>query len=135
MRTSFHHQSEAQHPKSSAIHKYAGRLPHLWVINGQVRAGPSGLFCVRRLPATVVNFHFSAVSNLKSAVMAKTELKIDAANLALRAAAIVGVIRADRVCSPHDRPIQATSDSWSASISASALLDFAVRLSELIDRI
>jgi hypothetical protein len=30
MRTSFHHQSEAQHPKSSAIHKYAGRLPHLW---------------------------------------------------------------------------------------------------------
>ena len=27
--TSFHHQSEAQHPKSSAIHKYAGRLPHL----------------------------------------------------------------------------------------------------------
>jgi hypothetical protein len=31
MRTSFHHQPEAQHPKSSAIHKYAGRLPHLWV--------------------------------------------------------------------------------------------------------
>ena len=29
MRTSFHHQPEAQHPKSSAIHKYAGRLPHL----------------------------------------------------------------------------------------------------------
>ncbi|HKD75112.1 MAG TPA: hypothetical protein VKB76_06430, partial [Ktedonobacterales bacterium] len=23
------HQPEAQHPKSSAIHKYAGRLPHL----------------------------------------------------------------------------------------------------------
>ena len=34
MRTSFHHQPEAQHPKSSAIHKYAGRLPHLWVISG-----------------------------------------------------------------------------------------------------
>ena len=33
MRTSFHHQSEAQHPKSSAIHKYAGRLPHLWVMS------------------------------------------------------------------------------------------------------
>jgi hypothetical protein len=31
MRTSFHHQPEAQHPKSSAIHNYAGRLPHLWV--------------------------------------------------------------------------------------------------------
>jgi hypothetical protein len=29
--TSFHHQPEAQHPKSSAIHKNAGRLPHLWV--------------------------------------------------------------------------------------------------------
>ena len=33
MRTSFHHQPEAQHPKSSAIHKYAGRLPHLWVMS------------------------------------------------------------------------------------------------------
>ncbi len=30
MRTSFHHQPEAQHPNSSAIHKLAGRLPHLW---------------------------------------------------------------------------------------------------------
>jgi hypothetical protein len=30
MRTSFHHQPEAQHPKSSAIHKLPGRLPHLW---------------------------------------------------------------------------------------------------------
>jgi hypothetical protein len=30
-RTSFHHQPEAQHPKSSAIHKNAGRLSHLWV--------------------------------------------------------------------------------------------------------
>jgi 3-keto-disaccharide hydrolase len=29
-RTSFHHQPEAQHPKSSAIHKDAGRLPHLF---------------------------------------------------------------------------------------------------------
>jgi hypothetical protein len=28
-RTSFHHQPEAQHPKSSAIHKLVGRLPHL----------------------------------------------------------------------------------------------------------
>ena len=31
--TPFHHQSEAQHPKSSAIHKYAGRLPHLMEID------------------------------------------------------------------------------------------------------
>jgi hypothetical protein len=32
MRTSFNHQPEAQHPKSPspAIHKPAGRLPHLW---------------------------------------------------------------------------------------------------------
>jgi hypothetical protein len=29
MRTSFHHQPEAQHPISSAIHKLEGRLPHL----------------------------------------------------------------------------------------------------------
>src|SRR6201988_4536246 len=27
--TPFHHQPEAQHPKSSAIHKLPGRLPHL----------------------------------------------------------------------------------------------------------
>jgi hypothetical protein len=27
--TPFHHQPEAQHLKSSAIHKNAGRLPHL----------------------------------------------------------------------------------------------------------
>src|SRR5215831_8856187 len=30
LRTSFHHQPEAQHPISSAIHKLVGRLPHLW---------------------------------------------------------------------------------------------------------
>jgi hypothetical protein len=30
MRTSFHHQPEAQHPKSPAIETPAGRLPHLW---------------------------------------------------------------------------------------------------------
>jgi hypothetical protein len=33
MRTSFHHQPEAQHPKSPAIETPAGRLPHLWVDN------------------------------------------------------------------------------------------------------
>src|SRR5450756_1982275 len=31
MRTSFHHQPEAQHPKSPAIYTPAGRLPHLFV--------------------------------------------------------------------------------------------------------
>ena len=45
-----------------------------------------------RVAATVVNFHFSAVGNLRVRVMAKIELKTDAANLALRAAAIVGVM-------------------------------------------
>ena len=34
MRTSFHHQPEAQHPKSLAIHKLAGRLPHLSAESG-----------------------------------------------------------------------------------------------------
>jgi hypothetical protein len=29
MRTSFHHQPEAQHPKSPAIETPPGRLPHL----------------------------------------------------------------------------------------------------------
>jgi hypothetical protein len=33
----FHHQPEAQHPKSSAIHKIAGRLPHLSAINDEKR--------------------------------------------------------------------------------------------------
>jgi hypothetical protein len=31
MRTSFHHQPEAQHPKSPAIYTPAGRLRHLLV--------------------------------------------------------------------------------------------------------
>jgi len=30
MRTSFHHQPEAQHPNFSAIRKLAGRLPIFW---------------------------------------------------------------------------------------------------------
>src|SRR5450631_4472494 len=32
MRTSFHHQPEAQHPKSPAIETPAGRLPHLYLL-------------------------------------------------------------------------------------------------------
>jgi len=35
MRTSFHHQPEAQHPKSPAIYTPAGRLPHLLALSGQ----------------------------------------------------------------------------------------------------
>ena len=37
MRTSFHHQPEAQHPKSPAIETPAGRLPHLLSESGQTR--------------------------------------------------------------------------------------------------
>src|SRR5271154_4799222 len=37
-RTSLNHQPEAQHPKSSAIHKLAGRLPHLSGRSGHPRS-------------------------------------------------------------------------------------------------
>jgi hypothetical protein len=46
-RTSFHHQPEAQHPKSSAIHKIAGRLPHLWVASS---AASKCIFLPRKIP-------------------------------------------------------------------------------------
>src|SRR3974390_1188356 len=36
--TSFHHQPEAQHPISSAIHKNAGRLPHLLAVRAHALA-------------------------------------------------------------------------------------------------
>ena len=39
MVTSFHHQPEAQHPKSAAIHKYVGRLPHLSAMCGRLHVG------------------------------------------------------------------------------------------------
>jgi hypothetical protein len=35
MRTSFHHQPEAQHPHSPAINTPAGRLPHLLTVNSK----------------------------------------------------------------------------------------------------
>jgi hypothetical protein len=34
MRTSFHHQPEAQHPKSSAIHKLPADYPIFWGKSG-----------------------------------------------------------------------------------------------------
>jgi hypothetical protein len=40
MQTSFHHQPEAQHPKSPAIQTPVGRLPHLWSASGQTNAVP-----------------------------------------------------------------------------------------------
>src|SRR5215472_2465135 len=39
LRTSFHHQPEAQHLKSSAIHNNAGRLPHLLTQSGHAAPG------------------------------------------------------------------------------------------------
>jgi hypothetical protein len=42
MRISFHHQPEAQHPKSPAIYTPAGRLPHLWVCAVKRRRFPVG---------------------------------------------------------------------------------------------
>jgi hypothetical protein len=38
LRTSFHHQPEAQHPKNFTIHKNAGRLPHLLAQSGHANA-------------------------------------------------------------------------------------------------
>jgi hypothetical protein len=32
-----HHLPDQEHPKSSAIHKYAGRLPHLMALSGRQR--------------------------------------------------------------------------------------------------
>ena len=44
--TSFHHQPEAQHPNSSAIHKIAGRLPHLSRNSGVTKRGAvAGTVC------------------------------------------------------------------------------------------
>jgi hypothetical protein len=62
MRTSFHHQPEAQHPKSPAINKPAGRLPHLFPrlcslipglgvkLSANILAGPTVLSAVGARP-------------------------------------------------------------------------------------
>jgi len=39
----FHHRPEAQHPKSLAIHKLAGRLPHLMAQSGHCRRAERSL--------------------------------------------------------------------------------------------
>jgi hypothetical protein len=53
MRTSFHHQPEAQHPKSPAIETPAGRLPHLLVgVTITYRATK----CLQKKFITVYNF-------------------------------------------------------------------------------
>jgi hypothetical protein len=52
IRTSFNHQPEAQHPKSSAIHKLPGRLPHLLATDGRLSdRGARGSFA-SKLPIT-----------------------------------------------------------------------------------
>ena len=48
MRTSFHHQPEAQHPNSSAVHKLVGRLTHLLGVKRTLRGRPR-LVDVKRL--------------------------------------------------------------------------------------
>ena len=53
MRTSFHHQPEAQHPKSPAIYTPAGRLPHLWVISDRAIQTPNGPLSAMHPIATV----------------------------------------------------------------------------------
>ena len=40
MRTSFHHQPEAQHPKSSAIHKLPADYPIYWGCCARAASGP-----------------------------------------------------------------------------------------------
>ena len=55
MRTSFHHQPEAQHPKSSAIHKLPADYPIYWS-NSDIRPD-------RRLtPCVVPNFSLACPS-------------------------------------------------------------------------
>jgi hypothetical protein len=53
MRTSSHHQPEAQHPKSPAIHKIADRLPHLSARSGHRDAKAAitdtGLLSIREI--------------------------------------------------------------------------------------
>ena len=62
MRTSFHHQPEAQHPKSPAIETPAGRLPHLFPNsdrNGAVRRMTLSAMYGRRLRCKGKIGHFS----------------------------------------------------------------------------
>ena len=55
MRTSFHHQPEAQHPKSPAIYTPAGRLPHLWSKSDQILRRSEMMRCANRDHRTAVN--------------------------------------------------------------------------------
>jgi len=67
MRTSFHHQPEAQHPKSPAIYTPAGRLPHLLSSSGQHIAVPltkklPGFYCT----GIAKGWPFSAIMQLRT---------------------------------------------------------------------
>jgi hypothetical protein len=52
MRTSFHHQPEAQHPKSSAIHKPPADYPIYWG-----KTGHAGMTEMTRLTHRVICQH------------------------------------------------------------------------------
>src|SRR5215813_2958394 len=61
--TSFHHQPEAQHPKSSAIHKNAGRLPHLLGVKRTSRGRAlMSASLIGRLGSSAFRFSITAVS-------------------------------------------------------------------------
>jgi hypothetical protein len=48
-RTSFHHQPEAQHLNSSAIHKNVGRLPHLRAKSGLMHRNKPAFYSITSL--------------------------------------------------------------------------------------
>jgi hypothetical protein len=58
MRTSFHHQPEAQHPKSPAIYTPAGRLPHLWSKSDQILRRSEMMLCANRYHCTAAKMLF-----------------------------------------------------------------------------
>ena len=54
--TSFHHQPEAQHPKSSTIHNNAGRLPHLLTRAARMSFGAISLSIASHLPVMLSSY-------------------------------------------------------------------------------
>jgi len=63
MRTSFHHQPEAQHPKSPAIETPAGRLPHLCANNDRFAPQKSSELFTLGFPASCHSVMSDAANN------------------------------------------------------------------------